>query len=111
MPDRNVQVSSTPEPVRSIVRLTDGPEAGGQVVGWPGEPPDQIVVFRATMVGGGRLVCCADDGEHPYLPGDAIYKKVSRSDLFDHPDFKGHPNVMPGCSYTYVRTPDPEVTP
>lgn len=91
------------EEVRSVIKLEGGPEGSGLIANWPGEPPDQIVVFRCTMVGGGVLGCCADDGAYPYMDGDLIYRKVSRSELFDQPDYKPHPNLMPGCQYAFIR--------
>jgi hypothetical protein len=95
------------EVLRSMVKFLDGPESGNTVMGYPGEPPEQITVFRTQMVAEGSLICKEDDGD--YLRGDLIYRKVSRSALFDNEAFTGHPNVMPGCAYKFVRAvPDEE---
>jgi hypothetical protein len=91
-----------PSELRTAVRLLDGPEAGGTILGYKGEPPDEIVVFRTQMLAAGTLVCGPVDGTE-LLSGDLIYRKVSRSSLLDNPDFKAHPNVMAGCAYKFVR--------
>lgn len=88
--------------LRSIVKLLDGPEAGNSIVGYRGEPPDEITVFRTQYAAEGTLVCAPTDNRHGLLEGDLIYKKVSRSALYDT-EFAGHPNVMPGCAYVFVR--------
>jgi hypothetical protein len=93
--------------MRTSVLLIDGPEAGNVIFGYPGEPPDEIVVFRTQIVDAGTLVCVPDADS--YLPGDLLYQKVSRSDLFDRPGFKGHPNLTPGCGYLFVRELDSTV--
>lgn len=96
--------------LRTAVKLLDGPEAGNAILNWPGEPPDDIMVFRTQLAAPGVLVCAPVDNEHGLLNGDHIYRKVSRSELLDRADWKPHPNVMPGCGYVFVRTVKAEAT-
>ena len=97
--------------LRTAIRLIGGPEDGQTIMGYKGEPPDLIVVFRTQMIAEGTLVACPEEGADQ-LPGDLLYRKTSRSELFDNPKFKGHPNVMAGCEFTFVRlvtdSDDPE---
>jgi hypothetical protein len=92
--------------LRTVVKLIDGPEGGNAILGYKGEPPDHIIVFRTQVLAEGTLVCGPDKGE--YISGDLIYRKVSRSSLLDNPKFKGHPNLMAGCAYNFVRAVDDE---
>jgi hypothetical protein len=89
--------------LRTCVKLLDGPEAGEAILGYKGEPADRIIVFRTRVLAEGTLVCKDDDGQ--YLPDDLLYRKVSRSELLDRPDFTGHPNIMPGCGFEFVEAP------
>lgn len=96
-----------------VVRLNDGPEAGANIVmDTSDEPAENLLVFRTRLAAEGVLVCVAvTDPRWPPQEGDHIYKKVSRSELFDKPGFKGHRNVMAGCSYDYIGTLPQEVMP
>jgi hypothetical protein len=82
------------------VALLDGPEAGGIIPGWPGLPPDQLVVFRSEILAPGLLLACADDGVHELMVGDLVYRQVSRSQLLELPPLEP---VVPGAAYTFVR--------
>lgn len=90
--------------IRTAVKLLDGPEGGNAILGYQGEPPDEIVVFRTRIAAPDVLVCAGTDNKHGLLDGDHIYRKVSRSVLLDRADWKDHPSLMPGCSYVFVRT-------
>lgn len=93
--------------LRAAIQLLDGPEAGNTIMGVAGEPPDKIVIFRTQLAAAGTLVFAEDNGKYDYFTGDLLYHKVSRSELFDKPEFKGHPNVMPGCAYKLTRAVPP----
>lgn len=85
-----------------LIRLLDGPEAGNDIIARrDDEPPDRIIVFRTQYAADGVLVYAPEEKK---LSGDHIYRKVSRSDLFDAPGFTSHPNVMAGCAYEFEET-------
>ena len=90
--------------LRTCVSLSGGPEDGNAILGYKGEPPDEIAVFRTQWAAPNVLVCAPTSGPHGLMQGDHIYRKVSRSRLLDRADVKPHRNLMPGCGYVFVRT-------
>lgn len=80
-----------------MVRLLDGPEAGGEIpVLEPYDPPDLITVFRTEHVQEGRLVFGGADRQ---MIGDLIYRLVSKSQL----PYTASERVMRGAQYVFVR--------
>lgn len=87
-----------------VARFVGGPFDGRTSISMEGFPPDEVVAFKMQFFMEGSILVKPNEGKDD-LTGDAIYRKVAQSLLYDTPEKLPMKHVLPGATYEYVVQP------
>ena len=96
-----------PPGVSYAARLMGGPFDGRTSIVMKGFPPEEVLAFEMEFFMTGAVAVRDLAKGSDFLTGDAIYRKVAQSTLYDEPDKLPIKHVQPGAAYEFVRCPEP----